>query len=35
MYNGFSPALEAAATKINEYYKKTTETPVYIMAMGM
>jgi len=32
-YKRFVPALEAACAKIDEYYEKTTESPVYIMAM--
>jgi len=34
-YARFSQALEAAAAKVNEYYEKTTNTPAYIMAMGL
>ena len=32
-YVQFAPALDAAASKINEYYEKTTESPVYVIAM--
>jgi hypothetical protein len=32
-YARFAPALTAAANKIDEYYKKTTNSPAYIMAM--
>jgi hypothetical protein len=32
-YRYFAPALKAAATKLDEYYKKTTDSPAYIMAM--
>lgn len=31
----FELALDAAADKIDEYYEKTTKTPVYIMAMSL
>jgi hypothetical protein len=31
----FAPALNAAAEKIDEYYEKTTDSPAYIMAMGL
>lgn len=34
-YKRFAPALEAGCAKIDEYYEKTTESPAYIMAMGM
>ncbi|KAF8470959.1 hypothetical protein DFH94DRAFT_811464 [Russula ochroleuca] len=30
----FAPALHATCNKIDEYYKKTTESPVYIMSMS-
>jgi hypothetical protein len=33
-YERFVTALQAACTKIDEYYEKTTETPAYIMAMS-
>jgi len=33
-YAQFSPALNAAAKKIDEYYEKTTESPAYIMTMS-
>lgn len=33
-YERFVPALQAACTKIDEYYEKTTESPAYIMAMS-
>lgn len=33
-YERFFPALEAAYTKINDYYEKTTESPAYILAMS-
>jgi hypothetical protein len=32
-YAHFGPALKAAAAKLDEYYKKTTDSPAYIMAM--
>ncbi|KAF8802671.1 hypothetical protein BYT27DRAFT_7215186 [Phlegmacium glaucopus] len=32
-YEQFAPALEAAYTKIDNYYEKTTESPAYILAM--
>jgi hypothetical protein len=34
-YQQFVPALNAVCTKIDEYYEKTTESPAYIMAMGI
>jgi hypothetical protein len=34
-YIRFSPALRAAAQKLDEYYEKTTDSPAYIMAMCM
>ncbi len=34
-YEQFAPALEAACAKVDQYYEKTTESPVYIMAMSM
>ena len=33
-YKRFAPALEAAYTKIDEYYEKTTKSPAYILAMS-
>jgi hypothetical protein len=33
-YARFAPALNAAASKIDEYYEKTTESPAYVMAMS-
>ena len=33
MYEHFSLALTAAASKLEEYYEKTTDSPAYIMAM--
>jgi hypothetical protein len=32
-YACFTPALDAVAEKLDEYYEKTTESPVYIMSM--
>lgn len=34
-YARFSTALNAAATKLDKYYEKTTDSPAYIMAMCM
>jgi hypothetical protein len=34
-YACFAPALTAAAKKLDEYYKKTTDSLAYIMAMCM
>ena len=34
-YECFVAALNAASTKIDEYYEKTTESPAYIMATGI
>jgi hypothetical protein len=34
-YDRFANALEAACTKIDNYYKKATELPAYIMTMSM
>jgi len=31
----FQPALDAALTKINEYYQKTAESDAHVMAMRM
>jgi hypothetical protein len=33
-YKCFIAALQAACTKIDEYYEKTTQSPAYIMAMS-
>ena len=32
-YAHFKPALTSAAAKLDEYYEKTTDSPVYIMAI--
>jgi hypothetical protein len=32
-YARFSPALNAAAQKLDEYYEKTTDSPAFIMTM--
>lgn len=32
-YARFAPALTAATEKVDEYYKKTTNTPAYVLAM--
>ena len=34
-YERFASALNAACTKINEYYEKTTETLAHIITMSM
>ena len=34
-YAPFATALHVACTKIDKYYEKTTDSPAYIMAMGM
>jgi len=34
-YACFAPALDATASKIDEYYEKTTESPAYVIAMGL
>jgi hypothetical protein len=34
-YSCFTPALDAAADKIDKYYEKMTESPTYVMTMGL
>ena len=34
-YQPFATALHAACEKINEYYKKTMQSPTYILSMSM
>jgi hypothetical protein len=33
-YKRFTAALDAACSKVDEYYEKTTEAPAYILAMS-